>query len=454
MNVRWCAALACLATSLSAAAQDDASSDALESDSRAPEATESETTQSEEFEAEPDEGGGIFDSRGQIALEGRAFAPDDDPTTEDWGFALFSRLEWSHSHDPWQERLRVTGRLDAIDDGRDHVVLEEAWVQYWRGRLKLRLGADIVNWTATEAFHPADVLNARNLDSDLENYEKVGEPLLLVALSLLEDTTLELYVMPAYMAALLPSQRSRLRLVPPGTAFGGRVLVDRKGRFTDDVIGPQAALRVRTVWGSADLSLHLLEHMDRSQPLVVTDPATQRLHAAFLTVRQVGLTYSQVFGSLIAKLEASYRNFVRVEDTARFGALPDRDHTTLALGAEYGLVHDGGSESTLLAEAQAVFGLRESERYQVNPFQRDLLLGYRFAWNDEPSRTLLVSGILDLERGGEYLLNVTYEQRLGETWGLALGARLINAKSNGDSPFGLSPLRDADLLRAVLSRYF
>jgi hypothetical protein len=453
MKVRCCAAL-CLVTSLSAAAQDDPSSDELESDSLAPDSTEGETTRSEEFEAEPEDGGGIFDSRGQLALEGRAFLPDDDPTTEDWGFGLFSRLEWAHSHDPWSERLRITGRLDAIDRGRDHLVLEEAWVQYWRGRLKLRLGADIVNWTATEAFHPADVLNARNLDSDLENYEKVGEPMLFAALSLLEDTTLELYVMPGYMAALLPSRRSRLRLVPSGADIGGRLLVDRRGRFTDAIIGPQAALRLRTVWGSADLSLHVLEHMDRSQPLVVTDPGTERLHAVFLTVRQVGLTYSQVFGSLIAKLEASYRDFVRVEDTSRFGALPDRDHATLALGAEYGFVHDGGSESTLLAEVQAVFGLSEIERYQVNPFQRDLMLGYRFAWNDEPSRTLLVSAIFDLERGGEYLLNVTYEQRLGETWGIALGARLINAEANADSPFGLTPLRDADLLRVVLSRYF
>jgi hypothetical protein len=453
-NVRWCASscwlwLACVATSLSAAAQDEPSSD--EADPSASDGSEGEGTA--EPEADEDDQS-TFDSRGQIALEGRVFLPDDDATTDDYGLGLFSRLEWSHAHDPWQERLRIMGRLDAVDEGRDRVVLEEAWVQYWRGRLRLRLGADIVNWTATEAFHPADVINARNLDSDLENYEKVGEPMLLVALSVLEDTTLELYLMPGYMAAILPSERSRLRLVPAGADVGGRLLVDRNGRFTGDVIGPQAALRARTVWGSADLSLHVLEHMDRSQPLVVTDPGTERLHAVFLTVRQVGLTYSQVFGSLIAKLEASYRDFVRVEDTQRFGALPDRDHTTVALGFEYGLVHDAGSESTLLAEAQSVFGLSESERYQVNPFQRDLLLGYRFAWNDEQSRSLLVSGIFDLERGGEYLLNVTYEQRIGETWGVELGARLISAESNGDSPFGLSPLRDADLLRAVLSRYF
>lgn len=448
-NVRCCASigglwLACAATSLPAAAQDEPS-DVDVADSPAAAATE----QDEDEGAES-----AFDSRGQIALEGRVFLPDDDASTDDYGLGLFSRLEWTHAHDPWQERLRVIGRLDAIDEGRDRVVLEEAWVQYWRGKLKLRLGADIVNWTATEAFHPADVINARNLDSDLENYEKVGEPMLLVALSVLEDTTLELYLMPAYMAAILPSQRSRLRLVPAGADVGGRLLVNRNGRFTDDIIGPQAALRARTVWGSADLSLHLLEHMDRSQPLVVADPGTEQLHAVFLTVRQVGLTYSQVFGSLIAKLEASYRNFVRVEDTQRFGSLPDRDHTTVALGFEYGFVHDAGSESTLLAEAQSVFGLSESERYQVNPFQRDLLLGYRFAWNDEQSRSVLLSGIFDLERSGEYLLNVSYEQRIGETWGVALGARIISAQSNGDSPFGLSPLRDADLLRAVISRYF
>jgi hypothetical protein len=420
MIARWSVAAACALASLPAAAQGESS----------------------------------FDSRGELALETRAFLPDDDATTDDTALGLFSRLEWTHQHEPWQERLRIIGRVDAVDEERSRVVLEEAWLQYWRGRLKLRLGADIVNWTATEAFHPADVINARNLDSDLENYEKIGEPLLLVAWSLSEQATLELYLMPGYMAPILPSRRSRLRLVPPDADVGGRVLVNRNGHFTEDIIGPQAALRFRATWGSADFSLHVLEHMDRSQPLVVLDPTSDQLHAVFLTVRQLGVTYSHVFGSLITKLEASYRNFVRVEDTARFGVLPDRDHSTVALGLEYGFVHEGGSESTAFAEAEAVFGLSEQERYEVNPFQRDVLIGYRYAWNDEDSRALLVSAIFDLEHGSEYLVNASYEQRLGETWGIELGARLINADSRGNSPFGLSPLRNADLVRAVLTRYF
>jgi hypothetical protein len=445
MIARWSVALACVATSLPALAQDTP----LELESGA-----ADTGAATAGAATPEADDSSFDSRGEVSFEGRIFLPDDDATTDDGAAGLFSRLEWSHAHGSWQERIRVTGRIDAIDEERSRVVVEEAWLQYWRGRLKLRLGADIVNWTATEAFHPADVINARNLDSDLENYEKVGEPMLLMALSLFEDTSVELYVMPAYMSPILTSRRSRLRPVAADAVLGGRVLVDRSGRYTSDVLGPQAALRVRAVWGSADISVHALEHMDRSQPLVVVDPDTDRLHAVFVSVRQVGATYSQVFGSLITKLEASYRNFVRVRDTARFGSLPDRDHVTVAAGLEYGFVHDSGSESTLIAEAQAVFGLPERQRIEVNPFQRDLLLGYRFAFNDEDSKELRLSTIIDLERDSEYLLNATYQQRLGETWGLELGARVITAKARGGSPFGLSPLRNADLLRLAIRRYF
>lgn len=395
-----------------------------------------------------------FDSRGEVAFEGRAFLPDDDDSTDDAAAGLFTRLEWSHERGPWQQRARVFGRIDVIDEERDRIVVEEAWAQYWKGALKLRIGADIVNWTATEAFHPADVINARNLDSDIENYEKLGEPMVQVALSLPTNTSFELYAMPAYMSPILPSPRSRLSPVPEGAVAGERLMVDRDGRFTNDTFGPQGAVRIRQVIGGADIALHALEHMDRIQPVVVPEPGTNRVHAVFRTVRQLGATYSQVIGGFIGKLELAHRDFARLLETEPLGPIPERDHTTVAVGFEYGWVHDAGSESTILLEGQSVFGLSRAARAEVNPFQRDVLVGYRFAWNDEDSKELRLSAIIDVENPDEYLINASYRQRLGETWGVELGARLFNASYDGSSPWGLVPLRDADMVRLVLTRYF
>src|SRR5687767_7316130 len=111
---------------------------------------------------------GELSSQGELAFEGRAFRDDALANTTDKSAGLLGRMEWRHEHDAFEQRLRAYGRLDHYDKRRSVLVVEEAWMQVRRGRLRLRAGVDLVNWTATEAFHPADVINARNLDSDLE----------------------------------------------------------------------------------------------------------------------------------------------------------------------------------------------------------------------------------------------------------------------------------------------
>jgi hypothetical protein len=400
---------------------------------------------------------GEITSRGEVAVESRIFRDDDLPITRDRALALFGRLEWRHQHAPFEEKIRGYGRADHYDRARSTVVLEEAWLQVRRGRLRLRLGADLVNWTATEAFHPADVINARNLDSDLENLEKVGEPMAAVQVGLFEGMTASVLFMPVYMKTLFPSPKSRLGFVPGADLRRGRVLVDRDGKFTDGFFGPQAAVRLQQVLGGADLSVFALEQMDRLQPLVAIDGVGQPV-PMFLTVRQVGGTYQHVLGPLIAKVEAAHRWFRRPADEASapvtlLGPVPDRDHTALAVGLEYGIPHASGGESTLILEGQALLGVDADVRRQLSPFQRDVFAGYRVALNDEDSKELVVGGILDLERPEELLLSVAYQQRLGETFSLRLGLRIFAAPEEA-LPLGLIPFRDSDHLRLTLTRHF
>ena len=117
-----------------------------------------------------------WSSRGQIALEGRTFLDDDDGLTVDRGIGLFGRLQVDHRSKPFRERLRLYGRLDREDTERTILVVEEAWAEWKAKPFKLRVGIDLLNWTATEAFHPSDILNSRNLDSSIQNYDKLGEP--------------------------------------------------------------------------------------------------------------------------------------------------------------------------------------------------------------------------------------------------------------------------------------
>ncbi|MEZ4272283.1 MAG: hypothetical protein R3C68_12900 [Myxococcota bacterium] len=248
-----------------------------------------------------------WSSKGEVAIEGRAFLPDNEALTVDQDVGLFGRVEVLHKHENiFREKVRIFGRVDRRDEGRSVLIVEEAWVELKKSLVRLRLGADIVNWTATEAFHPADVLNSRNLDSDVENFEKVGEPMAELSFNV-GNGTLSAYYMPYYTRPIQPSPRSRQGVFPPGLPVGPLLRMDAHGNLADGDFGHQGGLRARQTFGSADLSLHFIHHMDRDQPEIVFDATAGELRPLFRTVTQAGGTYQQVFGSLILKVEAAYR---------------------------------------------------------------------------------------------------------------------------------------------------
>jgi hypothetical protein len=191
--------------------------------------------------------------------------------------------------------------------------------------------------------------------------------------------------------------------------------------------------------------------------MVLVDPADLRPTLLYQTVRQAGGTYQQVFGPMVAKLEGAYRWFVAPDATATatLAPLPRRSHGTLAAGLEYGVPHANGSESTFLLEGQAVLSVDKATRLALTPFQRDLLVGWRFGRNDEASKEIVVLAIADLERRGEYLVSASYQQRLGETWTVRFGVRLFQAKEAAPlEARGLQLIRNGDHVRLSLTRHF
>ncbi len=394
--------------------------------------------------------------RGEVAGEARAFTPDDNALTTDYGLGMAARVEVGNTHRPFQEKFRAFGRVDTVDPQRSLAFIEEAWLQYRKDGWRLRVGADILNWTATEAFHPADVVNSRNLDSDFESLEKIGEPMVVVSRDI-RNADLTAIVMPMYIKPQLASPKSRLNFFQGSPVRPSILRLGPDGRKTDSRwFGPQGALLYEQTIRSADLALHAIYHLDRGQPFVFAAPGST-ITAVFQTKVQVGGTWQQAVGPVLLKGEAAWRHFFEA-DTAVTGLPPldDRDHTQIALGVEYGLTLDSGVDHRFIVEGQAVFAESGLQRRAATIFQRDILVAYRLAMNDVKARELFVSAIFDLEDAGELMANASYSQRLSDTWGISTSIRLIEAPAPapGMPPQGLQALRKADQIRLKLTRYF
>jgi hypothetical protein len=395
---------------------------------------------------------------GEIGIDTRLFSDDGDPATQDGGAALFSRLELRHQHGLLEEKGRIYGLADYFDRDRSLVVLQEAWVQVQTDRLRLREGMDIVSWTALEMFHPADVVNAHVVDSDVESPEKIGEPIASLQVRLGEGTTLSAMYLPHRTMPAFASPRSRVSLMPGVDVATAARAVDGDGHLTDSDWASQGALVLRQVLGSADVSVHAIELLDRLQPSLRIDLASGAPLLIYQTVRQLGATYQQALGPVVLKAEGVYRWFVAPAEplpgVSPLGRDGQPDHGILAAGAEYGIAHAGGAESTFLVEGQAVIGVGDAAvRDGLTPFPRDLFVGYRGALNDERGRTVQVGGVLGLERRWEGMATASYEQRLDDSWSVRAALRLFFSPDG--APGGqLAALRRADHVRLMLVRHF
>lgn len=396
------------------------------------------------------------ESRGELGSESRVFLPDDDDRTDAGNVAMFGRLNVNGEYEALSARARMFSRLDPYDSVRTRVVPEEIWLQAELEPLRLRVGYQMINWSATEAFHPADVINSRILDGNFENPEKIGEPIAALRVEI-PNGNVELMFMPVFTAPVFPSTRSRLSLSGSEIALGEPLVLERDGDVTGKRLQPQWAAVVQQTWGDADVALHLFQQIDRSAPLVVLEPATFSVRPMYQAVTQLDVTYQHVIERSIVKVEAAYRRFERpAMDMTAYGPVPERDHVLAAAGFEHGLDGVDGAELSLLVEGQVLIPLVDDfPKLQKPLFEHDVLFGVRHAWNDEASRALLATVIVDVEDPARLVFGAAYNQRLGEEWGVTAGLRLLRyPPKDRDQKVLYEYLHDAHHLYLNLTRYF
>ncbi len=448
-------------------------------------------------------------------LEGRYFfdkplneRQPDDP--HNLSFAL--QPEYYHEWADGAQSFTFTGfgRLDENDRERSHADLREL---YWRRgaeSFEWRVGVRKVFWGVTESAHLVDIINQGDLVENLDNEDKLGQP--MVNLAWVTDFgTFDFFVLPYFRERTFPGEQGRPApflvvdtdepvyesareeqhvdgAVRYASSFGGWDVglsyfdgTSREPRllFTVDAVNvipnnppPQCQLAADPALGPILIGLLgplLAPLAGNCAQFFTVEPVNPHLRPAYDQIRQVGLEVQRLMEGWFLKLEAIHRK-------SRVQA-----YTAFATGFEYtwGAVFESALDVSLVLEylyddrgpldenslqglavrkfiagqaftVEEAMALQNLEPESFSPFQDDIFIGSRIALNDVQSTEMLIGAIVDRETQA-LLASIEASRRLGENWKLALEARAFHNIPEVDPLFSFS---QDSLLQLELTRYF
>ena len=394
----------------------------------------------------------VASTSGHISIDQRFFDNDGVENTNDRGFAVSTNLRSNMSWMGVDFSGNVLGRVDDQDPTRNIFILQEAMLRYKIGTWEIFGGAEKFNLGSLEVFKPADNLNARNFDSDVENTEKFGE----LTYGLKKNFSwgdVNLFGLPGREVHYIPGANSRL-----GVGIDVQEIEyiknDNREKF---------GLIVNYFGDLGDFSLFYLNHLDKKLPIFgfrnyipcgcSTD--LDRITPVYYETKEYGATASMVFSDLIFKLEVVSRKYDSRVDILTINGLLERpdNHTDAAVGIEYTQNLESGMEIRYLAEYAKVFGVDENVARKRFVFQNDLYLGAHFTLNDPMDTKFNIGGVIDLSGKSEGLYFVSFDRRLDPNWRIKTGLRYIDAKSTGIYPQGLEIFEDDHQAYLNLSYY-
>ncbi|MEJ2130418.1 MAG: hypothetical protein P8Y95_02050, partial [Gammaproteobacteria bacterium] len=348
---------------------------------------------------------GYVSAEPRIFFQSPAFAnQDDDHVSPSAVAAPELRYEWRDG----RNRLTLVPfyRFDAGDDERTHGDLREAnWLRV-EDSWALRVGLGKVFWGVTESRHLVDIVNQTDLVEDIDEEDKLGQPMIHFERWTTGHGTFEAFVLPGFRERTFPDEDARL---------SGGVDIDEDGAEYESGAKDRRvdfALRWQDVIGAWDIGVSGFYGTSREPRLV---PALNAQNTVVLTphydvIAQAGLDLQYTRGAWLWKLESigrrgyrgSFGALVAGFEYTRFGVLDTQSDLGLLL--EY--LYDGRGS----AEPETIF-------------DNDVFVGSRLTLNDPEDTALLLGAVVDAD-GESVIAFVEAERRVAESWKLELEARL------------------------------
>lgn len=342
--------------------------------------------------------------RGNLSSELRLFAEEARHSADQTaGLSLWSEAElFNDLGNGHAVVVSPFARWDQHDDQRTHADFRELLYWYAGDSWEFRAGLGKVFWGVAESVNPVDIINQRDAVESVQTSAKLGQP--MIALTAIRDWgNLAVYVLPGFREQSFAGVDGRPRVPVPIDADAASYESADENRHLD------LAVRWSHSLGAWDLGVHGFSGTSRTPSLRLSgDGASLQPH--YSLIDQVGVDAQATLDSWLLKSELVYRRGDELDNHAEFVG-----------GIEYTVYGLADSDADLGIIAEYLYD--EREKAATQPFQNDLLLGFRLAMNDEPSTEALLGVLSDLDGGGR-LVSLEASRRLGSDFRLAAEAVL------------------------------
>lgn len=316
-------------------------------------------------------------------------------------------------------------RLDEHDDERTHVDLREFIYRHSGDTWELNVGLGKVFWGVAESNNLVDIINQRDAVEGINPEHKLGQP--MINLLLLKDWgEISLFVLPGFRERTFAGQDGRPR---------GFFAVDTDNaayESGDEEKHIDVAARISGAYNEWDIGAHIFHGTARSP--ILTFPSFTPF---YYQVTQAGVDIQATLESWLLKSEVVYRSGEFIDD-----------HAQMVNGFEYSFYSVAESSVDVGVVAEWLYDERGDQADNV--FQNDVLVGLRFALNDEQSSEALLGVITDLD-GGADVFTAEASRRIGDSFKLILEAFVW---ANADDDPLLSQLQQEDYLQFEIGYFF
>jgi hypothetical protein len=371
---------------------------------------------------------------GKVGVDARAFTQDAfDSRQADTDLSVFVAPEMYQDFSDGSARFVFSpyARIDQNDSERSHFDIRELyWEKIWSD-WELAVGIKQIYWGVTESQHLVDFINQTDQIENFDGEDKLGQPMLHLT-HIGSWGTAEAFALPYFRERTFAGVDGRLR---------GPLPID-----TDNPLYESNAEEYHFDWAlrwshtiaELDVELSHFSGTHRSPQFVISQSGANQpqLRPFYLQTERSAMALQWTGETILWKLEAVSEE---TRSERSFSAVGGLERTFVGiLGSTYDL------------GALAEYHYDDRDNLAPSPFENDLFVGARLAFNDVQSTHALAGLIVDLDNQATALFLET-SRRIGETVTIELEYRgFLNVETNDQ----LYPFSRDDHALISIQRYF